>query len=347
MNWMKRSLVAALFLLCTSFTLNTAQILEEPSRLHHYIYFGLDRERIAEADFLENTTIVGAQLKYTWRELEPQRDEYALDEIIEALDYLEAHGKRLFIQIQDVSFRESIINVPDYLLNDPAFNGGVARQYSHEDDDEDEMNPIAEGWVARRWDPAVQRRFIKLLDALGEQLDGRIEGLNLPETSIGFGDSGRLHPEGYSHVNYYDAVKVIMTAAGKAFVESHVIQYANFMPGESLPAADQGYLKGIYAHADAIGVGVGGPDLRPHRWWQRQHSYPLIAKRGAKIIAGLAVQWGNLDDRNRATGEQVTVAELCAYARDPLRLDYVFWGTQDPYYSEDVLPFLEALGARR
>ena len=116
--------------------------------------------------------------------------------------------------------------------------------------------------------------------------------------------------------------------------------YANFMPGESLPDDDHGYLRGVYRHADAIGVGIGGPDLLPHRWWQRIHSYALIENRGPDTIAGVAVQWGNLDDRNRKTGEQVTVAELHQYAKEPLRLDYIFWGTQEPYFSDDILPYL-------
>ena len=54
-------------------------------------------------------------------------------------------------------------------------------------------------------------------------------------------------------------------------------------------------------------------------------------------MAGVAVQWGNFDDMDR-----VTVEDLCAYARDVLHLDYVFWGTQEPYYSKEVLPYLEA-----
>ena len=59
--------------------------------------------------------------------------------------------------------------------------------------------------------------------------------------------------------------------------------------------------------------------------------------------AGLAVQWGNLDDANPATGDRVTVAELSAFARDSLRVDYVFWGVQEPHYSKAVLPYLASI----
>jgi len=311
----------------------------------NFIYFGMERSRISEAGFLETESIVGAQLKYRWKELEPERDRYDLQPILEDLAFLEQHGKALFVQLQDVSFEEAIVNVPDYLRDDPAFGGGVARQYSF--DDEDEMVPIAEGWVARRWDPAVRARFIKLLQVLARELDGRIEGLNLRETSIGFGDSGELHPPGFTYQSYYEGVEILMTGARDAFQRSHVIQYANFMPGEELPENDHGYLRGIYEHADTIGAGVGGPDLLPHRWWQQIHSYALIEARRPNTVAGVAVQWGNLEDRNPTTGARVTVDELYRFAKDRLLLDYIFWGTQEPYYSDEITPYLRNLRARR
>lgn len=304
----------------------------------NFIFFNRDRERISEESFLRNPVIVGAQLKYSWRELEPERDRYDLGPVLHDLAFLEEHGKRLFIQVQDVSFDERV-NVPDYLVS-KEFNGGVARQYEV---DEDDTRPVFDGWVARRWDPKVIDRFDKLLRALGTSLDGRVEGINFAETAVGFGETGALYPTGYSPESYVEGIKEIMSAARHAFPRSRVIQYANFMPGEGLPHNDHGYLKEIYAYAERIGVGVGGPDLLPNRAGQRTHSLPLISARGEGIVAGLAVQWGNLGDRDPETGKQVTAAELYDYARDELRLDYIFWGTQEPYYSKQILPLLESL----
>ncbi|MCE5249063.1 hypothetical protein LLG96_02460 [bacterium] len=306
----------------------------------NFIFFNREHERISETSFLENESIDGAQLKYTWRELEPERDKYELRPLLADLAFLEQHGRRLFLQLQDVSFDETV-TVPDYLRDDPAFGGGAARKYEFGGDDE--SRPIFDGWVARRWDPAVRARFIRLLQVLGRELDGRIEGLNLPETAIGFGESGRFHPEGFTYESYVEGIKAIMTAARQAFPKSCVIQYANFMPGEWLPWTDHGYLRAVYEHAERIGVGVGGPDLLPYRKGQQNHSYPLIAARGPKIMAGIAVQDGNLEDKNPATGKRVTVDELYLYAKDRLRLDYIFWGTQEPYYSNEVLPYIRGL----
>jgi hypothetical protein len=304
----------------------------------NFIFFGRERHRIAEASFLETPQIAGAQLKYTWRELELERDRYEFGAVLEDLAFLERHGKRLFVQLQDVSFSEEV-PVPAYLQTDPVFGGGAARKYEYEGDDESAEK--FDGWVARRWDPAVRDRFINLLEALGKAVDGRIEGLNLPETSIGFGESGKRHPAGFTYAGYVEGVKALMTAARR----SCVIQYANFMPGEWVPWTDHGYLNAVYAHANAIGVGVGGPDLLPHRKGQQHHSYPLIASRGPGILAGLAVQDGNLEDKNPATGRPVTVDELYRFGKDQLRLTYIFWGTQEPFYTRGILPYLRGLGA--
>ena len=61
------------------------------------------------------------------------------------------------------------------------------------------------------------------------------------------------------------------------------------------------------------------------------------------MVAGLAVQYGNLSANNPTTNERVTAAELFLYATERLDLDYIFWGTEEPYYTEHVVPFLRHL----
>jgi hypothetical protein len=307
----------------------------------HYIFFEFDRHRIQEIGFLEHPNIEGAQLKYSWRELEPGPGEYDFSSIQADLEFLKAHGKRLFVQLQEVSFVDTIVNVPDYLVEDPAFGGGADRTYYSKTDDGE--NLVHEGWLARRWDPAVRERLGLLLDALGREFDGRIEGLNFAESSIGFG-APRMVPADFTPAVYRDAILEIMTRAGTAFDESAVIEYANFMPGESLPEDDRGYLRSVYTHAESIGVGVGGPDLLPYRWYQQQHSLPLIRDRPDGVVAGVAVQFGNYEFQHRRTGHRITVPELHAYARDELHLDYLFWSTEEPFYTRDVLPYLRMPG---
>ena len=55
---------------------------------------------------------------------------------------------------------------------------------------------------------------------------------------------------------------------------------------------------------------------------------------------GIAVQDDNLTDIDPKTRKAVTVRELAEFATDYLHVKYIFWGTQEPYFTRDVLPFL-------
>src|SRR5262249_24778368 len=152
-------------------------------------------------------------------------------------------------------FRPEICNVPEYLRTDPAYGGGVAQQFRFEDAEETKGAPL--GWVARRWDPAVRERFAKLLAALGAALDGRVEGITLPETALNFGSAAPWVPPDFTCEAYCEGIKANMKSARAACPRSVVLQYANFMPGEWLPDDDHGYLRSVYAAACELGVGVG------------------------------------------------------------------------------------------
>jgi beta-lactamase class A len=130
-----------------------------------------------------------------------------------------------------------------------------------------------------------------------------------------------------------------MKIARDAFPKSAVLIYANFMPGEWLPEDDKGYLRSIYEYAGEIGVGVGGPDLQPFKKGQLHHSYPLIRDRKKGVLAGVAVQEGNYAEQNPSTHQPISVPELYGFGKDTLHLDYVFWCTEEPFFSRDVVPF--------
>jgi hypothetical protein len=305
----------------------------------HYVFYGMDREALhKDSLFLRSKGFEGAQVSYSWRQLEPRKDEYDFARIREDLTLLGASGKKLWIQLQDVSFTSTHIPVPQYLLDEPRYNGGAARQYDFEKDDESTAK--AQGWAMRRWDPAVQERFHKLLAELGREFDGRIEGINFAETSVTFGASGRYFPAGFSFESYRDAVIANMKALKRAFPKSVTLIYANFMPGEWRATNDRGYLVAVYGAARELGVGVGGPDLMPHRLGQVKTSYPLIHESSRIVPTGIAVQDGNLEETNPRTGKRVTVKELLDFATHNLGVHYVFWGIQEPFYSTDVRPLI-------
>ena len=304
-------------------------------RVHHYVFFGQDREQLKNAkSFLETKEFEGAQVAYSWRQLEQGRDNYDFSMIREDLAFLNAHGKKLWIQYQDVTFSPNRINVPKYLLEDPKFNGGADKQYQIKGDDE--AQAVHEGWMARRFDPAVQERLHKLYAALGKEFDGRVAGINDAETSTGFGWTGKLFPKGYTKELYRDAIITNMKALKRAFPKSIAMVYANFMPG------GRPYLEAVYKAARESNVAVGGPDLLPFRPFQRANSYPLIRESAGKVPTGLAVQDGNYSDVNRETGKRADIAELLKFGSEELKLEYIFWCTEEPYYSNELIPFMRA-----
>ncbi|MDQ3820507.1 MAG: hypothetical protein M3362_22885, partial [Acidobacteriota bacterium] len=64
--------------------------------VHHYVFFGMDREKLKDAkSFLGSTAFEGAQVAYSWRQLEQGKDNYDFSMIREDLTFLQAHGKKL------------------------------------------------------------------------------------------------------------------------------------------------------------------------------------------------------------------------------------------------------------
>ena len=312
--------------------------LQARSRPLNYVFFGQERNAIQSATYLDKPVFAGAQVTYTWKKLEPLADQYDFTTIEEDLAYLNAKGKGLFIQIQDVSFYDQYVNIPDYLRT-PTFSGGADRQYSFSDDKDRKATPA--GWVARRWDPRVSERYHKLIAALGKAFDGRVAGINLPETAVDFGSTGKYFPVGFAPNAYPKVIMANMKAAKEAFPNSVVIQYANFMPGEWLPWDDKGYLKSIFAYGTSIGVGLGGPDVKVWQKGQMNHSYALLPGLKGKVPTGIAIQDGNYSVINPKTKKKVTIADIYRFGAEFIQVDYLFWCTQEPYFKRDVLPYLE------
>lgn len=105
----------------------------------------MDREKLKDGTaFLELKDSDGAQIAYSWRQLEPGKDEYDFSLIREDLAFLSSKGKKLFVQIQDVSFSEKWIHVPRYLLRDPQYSSGADKQYDYKFVDHRETDSLYE-----------------------------------------------------------------------------------------------------------------------------------------------------------------------------------------------------------
>ncbi len=302
--------------------------------IQHFVYFARDREAIIDQPLLGHPMFQGAQIMYSWREFEPQKGQYDFSILKQDYEYLKKMGKKIFIQLQDVTFNPKYKAIPDYLMTDE-YDGGATYQYN------DEGKP--EGWVAKRWNTKVRERFALLLQALGKEYDGKIEGLNLQETAIGVNSKT---DSSFSEQSYINGLKENMLALKKAFPNSITMIYANFIPGEWLPNNDKGYLSSIYQYGEAIGVGLGGPDLMVTRKGQLNHALKFMHEGHYTVPIGIAVQDGNYigktgdvkDDEKEKKSRNNIVPLLHAFAKDFLRVSYMFWVNQEPYFKEDVLP---------
>ncbi len=304
--------------------------------ISHFVYFTRDRQRMRGHAFLESERFEGAQIMYAWRQLEKAEGQYDFSVIRSDLEYLKSHGKKLFIQLQDVSFSARYKPVPKYLLK-PAYDGGVVPS---------KANGKTIGWISKRWNPDVQTRFAALLVALGEEFDGEIEGINLQETAIEM--SKELDP-GFSPSVYAEAIQTNMRVLKSAFPTSTTMQYANFMPGEWLPWEDKGYLRSLYETGEEIGVGLGAPDLMYKRRGQLNHPIAMMHEGEFTAPLGIAVQDGNYvgstgadehfkDRKGAAKDAKTAIPLLHAFAKDFLKVDYMFWVDQKPYFNQSVLP---------
>ncbi|MDZ5697965.1 hypothetical protein [Chelativorans sp. M5D2P16] len=217
--------------------------------------------------------------------------------------------------------------MPDYLLTEPQYGGGLAPQL----DNPGEGKPVGHGWVAMQWNPAVRDRFQALLQALGEAFDGRVFGMNLPETAADVDMEDDRN--GFSCEAYFAAEMQNIAAARKAFRKSHVVQYVNFWPCEW--ENDHNYMARLFDYASRHAIGLGGPDIVPERKVHMKNAYPFFNRNKDRLdLVAMAVQEPTLTYTNPKTGKPFTKDELVRFASEYLGVDVIFWSAASPWLKE-------------
>lgn len=276
---------------------------------------------------VERPDVAGVQIVYTWKSLEHAPGEYDFSQIDTDLAFLEKRGKKLFVQLQDRFFVVEARNVPRYLLEQPEYGGGLVPQSDYAGEGE----PPGHGWAAMQWNPAVRARFQALIRALAARFDGRIHGLNLPESAVEV--DPKKDRTGFTCDGYFDAEMDNARVARAAFRRSHVVQYVNFWPCEWND--DKKYMSRFFRFAAENKLGLGGPDIVPWRQGQMKNSYPFFNRyRGQLSLVAMAVQEPTLTYTNPKTGKKFTRDEFVAFARDYLGVDIIFWSTSAPWLKD-------------
>lgn len=299
-----------------------------------FLYFEDDSKLALYQKILEDPCIKGVQIRYSWKELEPQKEVYDFSKIKKDLHFLTSLHKKLFIQLQDRSFQPKVFYVPDYIRQDQDYHGGVAMQY----DFPGEGRPISTGWVAKVWEPEVRKRFQLLIKKLAIEFDGKIEGINLPETAVDF-DPKKL-PQGFTNDQYFSAELDNLGALRATFTKSTVIQYVNFFPGEW--NNDHHYMSRLFSYAAEKQIGLGGPDVAPYRKSQMKNSYAFFHQYQGKINPiGMAIQEGDYTYRSPKNHQPYRFLDFYLFARDYLGATILFWNIQEPFFSKELIPNLK------
>ncbi|KAF9979379.1 hypothetical protein BGZ75_009766 [Mortierella antarctica] len=261
------------------------------------------------SQIIQRQDIQGAQVMYDWKSLEPSKDVYDFSEIKKDLEFL--NGKKLFVQVQDRFFDPKLRLIPQYLLDDPLYEGGLERQTDSEPGSEG-------GWTTKQWVPAVRQRFQALLLAMAMELDGKVFGVNLPETSIGVNMTNATCDQ------YFDAEMETALYGRSIFKRSIFVQYINFWPCED--SNSRNYMGRSFKMAVEHGFGVGGPDVRPWKPFQMANSYKFFNqyRKDLSTIA-MAVQHPDLRFKNETTGVPFTRNEFRRFAVDYLGANMIFW----------------------
>ncbi len=309
--------IPAAFLISAFFLYHASSTPAAGPDVQNFLYLG-QGEMPTVLPLLARLDVAGAQVVYSWKSLELGEGRYDFSAIEHDLATTKGLHKKLFVQLQDRFFQPDARNLPDYLLHDSGYGGGLVPQV----DNPGEGKAPAMGWVAQQWNPKLRRRYQELIQKLAERFDGEIFGLNLPESAI---DIDRKHDRtGFTCDAYFQAEMENMEFARHVFSKSLVVQYVNFWPCEW--ADDHRYMSRAFETAARLGIGLGGPDIVPYRKAQMDNSYRLFHQYRKRLtVVAMGVQEPTLTYTNPATGRKFTRDEFVDFAVNHLGAEIIFW----------------------
>jgi len=276
------------------------------------------------AELSDEATIQGIMVRFWWYDLERERGQYdfaLIDTYLEALRELNT-TKRLVVRVMDRRFstRRSRDMLPDYLLEDPVFNGG--------------MVPSSTGFTARIWEAPVMDRLIALYQAIGQRYDSEplFEGAFTEESTLSF--HAPNIPEGYSNELLVEQYLRFLPAVKPSMPTSNLFFNANWIGSPILMS------QLVQAIHDA-GVGGGGSNVIPGRLTQGQQV--LTGVYGADYRLQLPIANG-VERADLRAG--FTLDQIADYAYETLRTHYLFWmrntteGAPEQQWYTGILPYL-------
>ncbi len=290
------------------------------------------------ADLDANPALRGVLLRFAWFELEPTKGNYDFSAIEKHLSELAAHHKQLILLVETKSFgypNEGSI-VPDYVLNDPQFEGAVFKFPAGPKDSNGQSRSGRRGSNLKLWNPQVYERLSALLTALGKRFNAHpnFEALGLQETAMGKSEES-ITPQ-QEHAFFENLLK-LHAQLRTNFPNTVTIQLTNY-PINKLDL--------LTSRFKTMGTGLGGPDIflsdpglnRPGGVYSY---YPKLA--GTVPLAPMVAAGNYIAARHGGSADEAPrVDQLYNFARDRLKANYIFWSrpADRPRYFSQVLDIL-------
>lgn len=283
--------------------------------------------------------IKGVLITWKWRDLEKSEGVYDFSSIDLYLNRLKALGthKRLIIHVYDRAWAShTSTTVPDYLKNDPKYNGGEV--------------PMENGVTSLIWEGVSMDRFIKLHDALGKRYDADpyVEGIQFSETAIGFSASHPA-PSSFSNGAHLVQLKRWIAATRKSWPRSNIFMSTNYLGTDS-------QMEDLIKYCLQYQVFVGGPDTWNRAWVDSgkralQSDEVVNGKRGSgrDYRGDIAVKSEVQATELGGYIATFTPSEVYDVAHNINKAHYIFWDRNDYYggtaqkWDTGILPFIRSV----
>lgn len=276
----------------------------------------------------------GMQVRFNWAELETSYGVYNFTTIDKRLSELAAKNKRLMILLEIKSWDSGTALVPEY-LKASTYEGGIFPFNT-------DGSSTIKGYNIKLWNPMVRDRLAALISALGKRFNSHnyFEGIGLTETSL----SSPMIPLTSTQINdFYSNLLVVNNKMRESFPNTMTFQFANY---------SRSILPALVSGLKEMGAALGCPDvfieepglLYPGDKWSYKGIYTYYPENSRLMPLTIQVMTPNYENtRYDKTGYVPTVSELLAFARDNLKVNYIFWQRIPGHYPE-VLEMLNWSG---
>lgn len=269
-----------------------------------------------------------AYVPLSWRELEPERGEYAFDQAEQDhhMDQLRSRGVRFVLRVTcDVPGEEEHLDIPDWLYEEA---GGTWYDSSY-----------GKGFSPNYQSPAFLEAHGRLMEALGQRYDG--------DPAIAYIELGSLGHWGEWHVNTDAGIRPFPV---EQVTDRYVEQYLAAFPHKNL------LLRRPYAIGGAAGLGLYNDSFGQsgsHDQWLDWIAGGYISSQNGEALDGMPDFW----QQGPSGGEFATDRDLWDYVLedydavlDYIRRSHTSWIGPRSFGSaslEDLDPDQRALAASR